>query len=168
MRTGLALLMLVATGYPAAAQSPGSIYQRPIGAQAVITGSPRLRDGTFQLVGTAASCGVIPKEISATGETAFVIQTVDDTKGSMTTITFGALRLDGRTAGVTEFRLSIGVMTSDGGRPPLYVLNTDPRTAGNDGNDGTATLSIAKGVSALHVAGHNDAKEITCVLAALA
>ena len=161
--TGVVLLVLVASAQPATPQS-ASIYGRRIDASAAITGSPKLRDGAFQLAGTAAICGEIPKEASMTGEATFVIEVAGDTKGSMMSITFGSKQLVGRVASSSAFRLSVGVTTAQGGRPPLYVLNTD--TPGN-GNTGTAALGIDKGVLTLKVVGANVAKEsialsVTC------
>lgn len=163
MRAGLTLLVLLASAHPAASQAP-SIYQRHIGASATISGSPRLRDGQFQLTGKAAICGVIPKEASLTGEATFVIEVAGDTAGSMTSITFGSNQLVGPGSSATRFNLSVGVVTPNGGRPPLFVLNTDsPRP----GNSGTASLTVVKSVATLKVVGVNDAKEsielsITC------
>ena len=150
MKISMAVLVLVASAQPA------SIYGRQIGASATITGSPRLRDGTFQLAGRAAICGEIPKESSLTGEATFVIELAGDTQGSMTTIAFGAKGLAGREATAGLFRLSVGVTTPDGGRPPLYVLNTDPP---GRGNSGLATLTQTAQGSTLKVVGVNDAKE---------
>lgn len=163
MRTAVVMLALAAPVHPTATQAP-SIYQRPIDARATITGSPKLRDGQFQLAGKAAMCGVIPKESSMTGEATFVIEISDGTTGSMTTITFGSKQLASPANPATLFRLSVGMVTSDGGRPPLYVLNTDPP---RQGNSGTATLSTVKGVSTLKVVGRNEANEsielsVTC------
>jgi hypothetical protein len=155
--------MLAVAAHVAWAQAP-SIHQRPISASATITGSPKLRDGQFTLAGKAAICGVIPKEASLTGEAAFVIEVAGDTAGSMTSITFGSKQLVGAVTTATQFNLSVGMVTSNGGRPPQYVLNTgSPR----QGNGGTATLTTVKGVSTLRVAGANDMKEnidltVTC------
>lgn len=149
MKIAMVLLVLIASAQPA------SIYGRGIDASAVISGSPRLRDGTFQLSGKAAICGEIPKESSLTGEAAFVIELSGDTQGSMTTITFGS-KLAGREATATAFRLSVGVTTAQGGRPPLYVLNTDPP---GRGNSGTATLTQTAEGATLKVIGVNEAKE---------
>ena len=149
MKIPIVLLVLVASAQPA------SIYGRGIDARATITGSPKLRDGSFQLFGKAAICGEIPKESSITGEAAFVIELAGDTQGSMTTITFGS-KLMGREAKADMFRLSVGVTTADGGRPPLYVLNTDPP---GRGNSGSATLAQTAEGATLKVIGVNDAKE---------
>jgi hypothetical protein len=146
---------LVLLGLIASVQS-ASIYGRPIDASAVISGSPRLRDGSFQLSGKAAMCGEIPKEASLTGEATFVIELSGDTQGSMTTITFGSKQLSGRQATASLFRLTVGVTTAQGGKPPHYVLNTDPP---GRGNSGTATLTqTAEGVT-LKIVGVNEAKE---------
>jgi hypothetical protein len=145
------------------AQAP-SIYQRPIGATATVTGSPKLRDGLFQLTGTAAMCGVIPKEASMTGEATFVIETSDGITGTMTTLTFGSKQLAETPAGAGRFTLTVGMETANGGRPPNYVLNTEPP---RPGNSGTATLTTVKGISTLKVVGRNEANEsielnVTC------
>ncbi len=149
MKIAMVLLVLIASAQQA------SIYCRGIDASAVISGSPRLRDGTFQLSGKAAICGEIPKEASLTGEATFVIELAGDTQGSMTTITFGS-KLAGRDATATSFRLSVGVTTAQGGRPPHYVLNTDPP---GRGNSGTATLTQTAQGATLKVIGVNEAKE---------
>jgi hypothetical protein len=162
MRTRLVLVLLVALAPPSLAQQPPSIYQRPIEATAVITGSPRLRDGSFQMQGVAALCGEIPKERSLTGEAGFVIEIADPPQGTMTTITFGSKQLVGGRTTASSFRLSVGVASPQVGRPPLYVLNTDPP---GTKNTGSATLINAKGVTTLTVAGVNDANEQIQLLA---
>lgn len=156
-------MLLIAAAHPAWAQAP-SIYQRAINASATISGSPKLRDGQFQMAGKAAICGVIPKEASLTGEATFVIEVAGDTAGSMTSITFGSKQLVGAVTTATRFNLSVGVVTANGGRPPQFVLNTDsPRP----GNNGTVSLTDVKGVTTLKVVGGNDAREsialsVTC------
>ena len=162
MRTGLALLLLLGLAQPAMSQA--SIYQRSISASATVTGSPKLRDGQFQMAGKAAICGVIPKESALTGEAAFIIEVAGDTAGSMTSITFGSKQLVGAVTKATGFNLTVAVATANGGRPPNYVLNTDsPRP----GNSGTVTLTTVKGATTLKVVGRNDANEsielsVTC------
>ena len=154
MRTSLVLLLLASP--LVMAQEPPSIYQRPIEATAIITGSPKLRDGTFQMNGVAALCGEIPRERSLTGEAAFVIEIADPPKGTMTTIAFGSGQLVGKRTSASSFRLSVGVSSPQVGRPPLYVLNTDPP---GPGNTGTATRTDDKGVTTVTVVGVNDANE---------
>jgi hypothetical protein len=56
----------------------------------------------------------------------------------------------------TIFRLDVGVVTANGGRPPSYVLNTDGKLAKNVG---TATLATKGGVTTLRVVGQNDMAE---------
>ena len=163
MRTAMMLLLLASSAL-AMAQQPPSIYQRPIEATAVITGSPKLRNGSFQMNGVAALCGEIPRERSLTGEAAFVIEIADPPLGTITTITFGSRQLVGRTTTASSFRLSVGVASPQVGRPPLYVLNTDPP---GTKNTGTASVTNAKGVTTLAVLGVNDASEgiqlsVTC------
>lgn len=164
MRTRLVTLLLTMSVLPSIAQQPPSIYQRPIEATAVITGSPRLRDGSFQMQGVAVLCGEIPKERSLTGEAGFVIEIADPPQGTITTITFSSKQLVGRTTTAASFRLSVGVASPQVGRPPLYILNTDPR---DTRNTGSASLATAKGVTTLSVTGVNDANEriqlsVTC------
>ena len=163
MRTCVAVLLLVASAHTAAFQGP-SIYQRSISASATITGSPRLRDGQFQLTGKAAICGVVPKEASFAGEAAFIIEVAGDTAGSMTAITFSSKQLTAPTAPATRFNLSVAVVTANGGKPPQFVLNTEST---RQGNSGTVTWTTAKGVNTLRVVGRNDANEsielqVTC------
>ena len=143
---------------PAAAPQAQSLA-RDISASAAITGSPRLRDGSYNLVGQAAACGVIPKEASLTGVATFVIEVAGVTSGTMTTITFGSRDLTGRVDRTGSFRLTVGVP-----RAPHYVLNTDPPKTGNIGE---ATLTTVKGVISLKVIGQNDMNEriemtVTC------
>ena len=133
-----------------AAQSP-SINGRTTTAKALIAGSPKLRDGSFNASGVSGVCGVIPKEASITGEANFVIEFPNDTPtGTITSISFGSKEFVGGVTRSTVFRLSVGVLTANGGRPPLYVLNTD---SGNAKVSGTAILSEAKGVTTLRVTG---------------
>ena len=164
-RAALALIVLLLVfGHVEDAGSQSSIYQRKILASAAITGSTKLRDGSFTMSGAAAICGEIPKEASLTGEATFVIEvTQGDISGTMTTITFGSRELPGKTS-ATSVRLSGGVETARGGRPPQYVLNTDPARTGNMG---TVTRTDATGVTTLKIVGQNDANErielsVTC------
>ena len=156
MRTGLALVLLMTAVRPMASQGAPSIYQRGINATAVITGSPRLRDGSFQMRGVAAICGEIPKQSSLTGEAVFVIEISDPPTGTITTITFGSSQLVEGRATATSFRLSVGVSSPQIGQPPLYVLNTYPP---GTRNTGSANLTSAKGAITLAVVGVNDANE---------
>ena len=140
----------------AQAQAP---LAREIFASAAITGSPRLRDGSYNLVGQAAACGVIPKEASLTGVATFVIEVAGLTSGTMTSITFGSRDLTGRVDKTGSFRLTIGVP-----RAPHYVLNTDPP---KNGNIGEASITTLKGVTTLTVIGQNEMNEridltVTC------
>ena len=140
---------------PLAAQEPA----RRISASALITGSPRLRDGSYTLVGEAAVCGVIPKESSLTGVANFVIEVAGVTSGTMTSITFGSRDLVDRVDTTGSFRLTVGVP-----RAPHYVLNTDPPKTGNIGD---ASITTLKGVTTLKVLGQNDMNErieltVTC------
>ena len=128
-----------------------SINNRRATAKALIAGSPKLRDGSFNASGVAGVCGVIPKEASITGEANFVLEfPSDDQSGTITSIAFGSKELVGGSTKSTVFRLSVGVVTANGGRPPLYVLNTD---SNNPKNAGTAILTEVKGVTTLRVTG---------------
>lgn len=166
MRASLPTLALALTVFAMpglTAQAP-SIYQRTISASATITGSPTLRDGQFQMSGKASMCGIIPKESSLTGEATFVIETADEVTGSLTNIAFGSKQLVTPAAKASAFMLTISVVTSNGGRPPKFVLDTD---SARPGNGGIATLVTVKGVSNLKIVGHNDANEsielvVTC------
>jgi hypothetical protein len=149
-RLVLGAALLAAGVASPAAQSP-SINGRHTTADAVISGSPKLRDGAFKASGVSGVCGVIPKEASLTGEAAFVIEFPNDTPtGTITSISFGSKQLVGGVTTSTVFRLSVGVRTANGGRPPNYVLNTD---SANAKASGTATLSDVKGVTTLRVIG---------------
>jgi hypothetical protein len=135
-----------------AAQSP-SINDRKTTARATITGSPKLRDGSFTASGVSGICGVVPKEASLTGEANFVIEFPNDAPtGTITSISFGSKQLVGGVTKATAFRLNVGVRTADGGRPPAYVLNTD---APNGKASGIATLAEEKGVTTLGVTGQD-------------
>ena len=149
-RLVLVTVLLAALATPAAAQS-SSIHGRRTTATAQISGSPRLRDGAFTASGVSGVCGVIPKEASMTGEASFVIEFPNDAPtGTVTSVAFGSKQLVGGVTTATAFRLSVGVLTANGGRPPAYVLNTDSPQAKASG---TATLSEEKGVTTLHVTG---------------
>jgi hypothetical protein len=141
------VVVITAVGaLPAAAQIP-SINQRPTTAKAVITGSPKLRDGSFTASGTSGICGVMPKEV--VGEDTFVIEFPNDTPtGTITSISFGSKELVGKNTKSTVFRLNVGVTTAKGGRPPNYVLNS-----GEPKMKGEATVVNDKGVTILHVVG---------------
>jgi hypothetical protein len=140
----------LAAGAVSSAQSP-SINGRTTTVKAQITGSPKLRDGSFNASGVSGVCGVIPKEASPTGEAIFVIEFPNDAPtGTVTSIAFGSKQLVGGVTRSTVFRLSVAVLTAKGGRPPSYVLNID--SAGAKAS-GTAILSEAKGVTTLRVTG---------------
>ncbi len=142
---------LAAGAVSSAAQSP-SINGRNTTSRAQITGSPKLRDGAFTASGVSGVCGVIPKEASLTGEAIFVIEFPNDAPtGTITSVSFGSKELVGGVTKSARFRLSVGVLTAKGGRPPAYVLNTD---SGNAKASGTAILSEAKGITTLRVTGH--------------
>lgn len=146
----LALPSLAAAIASSAAQSP-SINDRRTTATATISGSPKRRDGSFTASGVSGVCGVVPKEQSLTGEAVFVIEFPNDAPtGTITSIAFGSKALVGGVTRSTAFRLDVGVRTGNGGRPPNYVLNTDPPTAKVSG---VATLTETKGVTTLHVTG---------------
>jgi hypothetical protein len=137
--------------------SPPSIYQRPTVVNARIGGSPRLRDGTYNATGVSGVCGLIPKEASLTGEAMFVVEFPSDAaSGSITSIAFGSNQLVPGNAKAAAFRLSVGVVTSAGGRPPLYVLNTD---APQSKSSGTATLVTTGRETTLTVKGQDDLDE---------
>ena len=145
-RLGVLVLLVAVGALPAAAQTL-SINQRPTTAKAVITGSPKLRDGSFSGSGTSGICGVMPKEI--VGEDNFVIEFPNDTPtGTLTSIAFGSKELVGNATKSTVFRLNVGVRTTNGGRPPNYVLNS-----GEPKMKGVATVTNEKGVTTLHVVG---------------
>lgn len=134
-----------------------SINQRPTVAKALISGSPKLRDGSFSATGVSGVCGEIPKEASLTGVATFVIEFPSDPpSGTLTSIAFGSNQLVGGVTKATIFRLDVGVVTANGGRPPSYVLNTDGKLAKNVG---TATLATKGGVTTLRVVGQNDMAE---------
>lgn len=145
-------------------QEPQPIYGRQTLAKALIAGSPRNRDGSYNMSGTSAICGEIPKYASLTGQAVFVVELSGEQSGTITNITFGSNQLAAGVTKATVFRLSVGVVTAQGGRPPQYVLNTDSQ---KPGNAGTATLTTVKGVTTLRVVGQNDMNEtidltVTC------
>lgn len=168
MRARAVLLSVALLAQPVASQSP-SIYQRHTTAKALITGSPRLRDGSYQANGTSSICGVIPKEASLTGEATFVVEfpseTPQQSPGSITSIAFGSRELasgkDGKSA---RFRLDIGVVNAMGRQPAAYVLNTEPP---RPNNEGLATLTRTAGELTLSVTGKEEGGEtislnVTC------
>jgi hypothetical protein len=142
------------------------IYQRKTSAQAQITGSPKLRDGTFGATGVSGICGEIPKESSMTGTATFVIEFPNDVPtGTVTSVSFGSKQLVGGVTKATRFMLNVSVKTANGGRPPAYVLDTEtPKRA----HSGTATLTKKGSAITLRVAGKEDMGEnitltVTCM-----
>lgn len=143
-----------------------SIYQRETAAQAVIAGSRNRYDGSFALTAKSSICGEIPKEASPTGTAVFVIEFPYDGTGNgpINSIAFGSKELVGGVTRSTVFRLNVTVVTVTGGKPPAYVLNTDPPSAKNVG---TATLTRKGTETTLRVNGQNDMGEtidltVTC------
>jgi hypothetical protein len=148
-----ALLLALALAVPAPPQA-SSIYQRPTTVRIMIGGAARDRAGDYSSTGVASLCGEIPKESSLTGEASFVIEYPGE--GKVTTIAFGSNQLVGTVTKANKFRLSLGVVNAQGGRPPQFVLNTD---TGQKGNSGVATLTKGKTGVTLTVMGENDMKE---------
>lgn len=150
------------TGESAASQT--SINQRKTTARVTITGSPKLRDGSYELTGTSGVCGEIPKEASLTGQAAFVVEFPNDGSPNdpINAISFGSGQLVGGVTKASVFRLQVNVRTANGGRPPAYVLNTDTPK-----NTGQATLTV-KGttvtlrVTGQEVMGETINLEVTC------
>jgi len=142
----------------ASAGPQASINQRKTTARVSISGSPKLRDGSFALAGTSGVCGEIPKEASLTGQATFVIEFPNDGKpgDSITSISFGSHQLVGGVTTASLFNLNVTVMTANGGRPPAYVLNTDSK---NPKSSGKATLSTKGSTTTLHLVGQNDMSE---------
>ena len=141
-------------------------YQRPTSITATITGSPKLRDGTFAGKGTSGICGEIPKMSSMTGEDTFVIEFSDgpQSPGSVYNVSFGSNQLVRGATSASKFRLNVSVVTADGGKPPVYAL--DSQTP-KPGESGTVTLSQKGQATTLSLTGMNDMKEritllITC------
>ena len=155
-RTGLLLaisLMVVSSSVDAQ-----GINQRKTTAQATIAGSHNLYDGSFAATGISSICGEIPKFQSLTGTAVYVIEFPYDPLPNATiqSIAFGSSKLVGGVTKTTVFRLSIAVVTANGGRPYAYVLNTDPVTPKNTG---TATLTKKGKVATLAVRGQNERGE---------
>jgi hypothetical protein len=149
-----------------AADRPQSrpIHDRPTVAKVRIAGSPKLRDGSFELTGTSGVCGEIPKETSLTGQAVFVVEFPNDGRPNdpITSISFGSHQLVGGATKTSVFRLNVTVRTSNGGRPPAYVLTTD-----TPNNIGQATLTttgntITLKVTGQEVMGETIDLEVTC------
>jgi hypothetical protein len=155
---GVALVVMLGNWSSIASQTTPSIYQRTTSATVIISGSPRTRDGAYEMTGVSSICGEIPKEASLTGQAVFVVEFPSETpaNGRITSIAFGSNQLVAGVATATAFRLSVGVVNAAGGRPPLYVLNTD---SNQPKNAGTATLTTIKNVTALKVGGQNEGGE---------
>ena len=153
---GVVAALAIATVQIGAAQA--GINQRNTIAKARIGGSPNNRDGGYESTGVSGVCGEIPKEASLTGTAVFVVEFPSDApKGPITAIAFGSTELVSGVTKATVFRLSIGVVTAKGGRPPDFVLNTDDSRQPK--NSGTATLTNNKGETTLRVIGQNDMGE---------
>ena len=108
------LLSVVASAQQAAPQSPQPIYQRQAIARVLIGGSPRNRDGSYNMSGVSTICGEIPKEASLTGEAVFVVEFPGEGSGPITTMTFGSNQLVAGVTKATVFRLSVGVVNPQG------------------------------------------------------
>ena len=160
---GVLLIAAVSASQPTMAQQ--NIYQRPTSVTATIVGSPTLRDGSFTGQGTSGMCGEIPKMSSMTGEDTFVIEfSGADTRGSVYSISFGSKQLVRGVLNGNKFVLNVSVVTANGGKPPLYALDTQTPKPGETGN---ATLTQKGQATTLSLTGTNDAKEkitltVTC------
>jgi hypothetical protein len=151
MRSGIALVVVLAAAQSAAGQN---IYQRATAVKALIGGAARDRAGEYNASGTSSLCGEVAKEASLTGEGGFIVEFPGADK--ITSIAFGSNQLVGTVTTANRFRLSVGVINAQGGRPPLFVLNTD---TGQKGNSGVATLIKGKTGVTLQVKGENDMRE---------
>lgn len=167
-RTGPLGLALALAAFAAALSGaqPQSIYQRETVAQALIAGSHGRYDGSYALTAKSSICGEIPKEASLTGTAVFVVEFPYDGTGNepINSISFGSKDLVGGVTKSTVFRMNVNVLTAKGGRPPAYVLNTDPPSPRNVG---TATLTRKGNETTLRVVGQNDMGEtidltVTC------
>lgn len=162
---GLALALAACAAGLTWAQSL-SIYQRETVAQALIAGSHGRYDGSYALTAKSSICGEIPKEASLTGTAVFVVEFPFDGTGNepINSISFGSKELVGGVTKSTVFRMNVNVLTAKGGKPPAYVLNTDPPSPKNVG---TATLTRKGNETTLRVVGQNDMGEtidltVTC------
>jgi hypothetical protein len=162
------VLLSVGMWHSVSAQTPPPIHQRPTTVQALITGSPRLRDGTYQASGKSSICGVIPKLASLTGEALFSVEFPNDvpsqTPGSVLSLSFASRELASGAPTTSRFKLNVSVVDAQGGRPPSYVLITDQPKATVAG---TAKLATAAGITTLTVQGRDEAGEtinltVTC------
>jgi len=165
IRNGAAVLLIVAVaGIPVSAVQQ-NIHQRPTSVTATITGSPTLRDGNFTGKGTSGICGEIPKMASLTGEDTFVIEfTGVDTRGSVYSVSFGSKQLVRGVLNGNKFLLNVSVVTANGGKPPVYALDTQTP---KPGESGAATLTQKGQATTLSLTGMNDMKEkitltVTC------
>ena len=96
----------------------------------------------------------------------FVVEFPYDGTGNepINSISFGSKELVGGVTKSTVFRMNVNVLTAKGGKPPAYVLNTDPPSPKNVG---TATLTRKGNETTLRVVGQNDMGEtidltVTC------
>ena len=154
----LTLMLTVAVGASPVLAVQQNIYKRPTSVTATISGSPTLRDGSFTGKGTSGICGEIPKMASLTGEDTFVIEFTGTQSGpgSIAAISFGSKQLVRGILTSNLFTLNVSVVTANGGKPPVYVLNTDQK---KPGESGTATLSNKGPATTLSLVGQNDMKE---------
>jgi len=143
-----------------------NIYQRPTSVSATITGSPTLRDGVFKGQGTSGICGEVPKMMSLTGTDIFSIEFGDEkmSPGSVYSVSFGSKQLVKGVQNGSQFVLNVSVVTANGGKPPIYALDTETPKAGVSG---TATLTQKGQATTLSLTGMNEAKEkitltVTC------
>jgi hypothetical protein len=157
------LVLALASSPMLAAQQ--NLYQRPTSVTAAITGSPTLRDGNFTGRGTSNICGEIPKIMSLTGVDTFSIEfSGTDTPGSVYSVSFGSKQLVRGVVNGSKFVLNVSVVTANGGKPPLYALDTETPAAGVSG---TAMLTQKGQATTLALTGTNAAKEkitltVTC------
>ena len=135
-----------------------NIYQKKTVVKAIIAGSHRLYDGTFNASGTASICGEIPKESSMTGTAVFVVEYPNDDPGTaqIQSVSFGSKQLVGNVKKGTLFTLNVAVRLPNGSKPYAYVLHTDD---GRPKNSGTATRTFVGGVNKITVAGLNERGE---------
>jgi len=103
--------------------------------------------------------------MSLTGEDTFSIElSGTETPGSVYSVSFGSKQLVRGVVTGSKFVLNVSVVTANGGKPPLYALDTT--TPATDVS-GTATLAKKGQATTLSLTGTNAAKEkitlaVTC------
>jgi hypothetical protein len=136
-------------------QNPAN--QRPTDVTLIMANSQRYT-GTYHASQRSQTCGELRPEESMMGERVFNVEFPYDGTPEITAVSFGSFKLVSGVTTTDQFRLNVSVNAKQGGKPPVFAIDTVPPVPRNMGH-GTATLNVAAGTARLRVVGANEMGE---------